>query len=73
MRPAPYADTIRRYLPATRAEVDPRHVEGFIRLEHRTLSGLTPRQWRAEVAIALGCLDAGGVAEAEANAQSFGL
>jgi hypothetical protein len=69
-----YAETISGILaklgsPAT----DPRHVEGFIRLEHRTLDGLSRRDFAFEVEVALGCIAEGGVAEAEALAVSYGL
>jgi hypothetical protein len=52
---------------------DPRHVEAWMRLEHGTLNGLSPRQFTKEVGIALDCIAAGAVADSESLAQSFGL
>ena len=56
-----------------RVDVDPRHVEAFMRLEHPTLDGLDRRQFDSEVRIAIACIDEGGLIEAEACAESFGL
>ena len=52
---------------------DPRHVEGWMRLEHGCLDGLSPSQFAAEVKIALGCIDAAPTADSERLAQSMGL
>ncbi len=52
---------------------DPRHVEGYMRLEHSTLDGLSPRQFDDEVEIGIECVRADGTTNAEALAQSFGL
>lgn len=52
---------------------DPRHIEGYIRLEHPTLDGLTPDQFQAEVVFSLRCVLQDGVEAAERLAQSFGL
>lgn len=56
-----------------RIGTDPRHIEAFMRLEHSTLDGLARWQFDAEVALAVDCIDAGGMANAEACALSFGL
>lgn len=53
--------------------VDPRHVEGYMRIEHHTLDGLSERQFKEEVSIGIQCVDAGGQEAAEANAKSYGL
>lgn len=72
---SPYFDLIR----TTLAEVgligaaDPRHVEAYMRLEHRTLDGLSKSQFKREVEIGVACVREGGVVEAEACAASFGL
>jgi len=52
---------------------DPRHVEGWMRLEHGCLDGLSPTQFTAEVKIALQCIDAAPAADNESLAQSYGL
>jgi hypothetical protein len=56
-----------------RPDVDPRHIEGYMRVEHSTLDGLSSRQFRNEVEIGIACVDADGPINAERNAQSFGL
>lgn len=53
--------------------VDPRHVEGFIRLQYSTFSHLDWPTIRRECRLAVECIKRGGVAAAESNAQSFGL
>lgn len=52
---------------------DPRHVEGWMRLEHGCLDGLSRAQFTAEVKIALACIAAGPVSDSESLAQSMGL
>ena len=52
---------------------DPRHVEGWMRLEHGCLDGLSAGQFQSEVEIALQCIEAGPLADSEALAQSYGL
>ncbi|MDE2104342.1 MAG: hypothetical protein KGL39_44300 [Patescibacteria group bacterium] len=52
---------------------DPRHIEGYMRLEHSTLDGLSRSQFASEVAISAACVDEGGIEAAERNARSFGL
>lgn len=69
----PYTQQIRQILAQVKAEADPRHIEAYMRLEHPTLDGLTTSQWRSEVRIALACIQAGGEAQAERCAQSYGL
>ena len=53
--------------------VDPRHLEGFIRLEYSTLSHLSWPTIRREVKLGIACIKEGGVDAAERNAKSFGL
>lgn len=55
------------------SDVDPRHVEGYMRLEHPTLDGLSREQFRLEVWLCVGVIDEGGKDNAEQNARSFGL
>lgn len=52
---------------------DPRHVEGWMRLEHGCLDGLSPSQFQSEVEIALQCIAAASPQENESLAESFGL
>ena len=52
---------------------DPRHIEGWMRLEHGVLSGLSRSRFSAEVEIALDCIAAASTSESEVLATSFGL
>jgi len=52
---------------------DPRHVEGWIRLEHGCLDGLSAGKFQSEVEIALQCIAAASAQENESLAESFGL
>lgn len=52
---------------------DPRHIEGWLRLEHGCLDGLSAGQFQSEVEIALQCIAAGPLADSEALANSYGL
>lgn len=53
--------------------IDPRHVEGYMRLQYSTLSHLTKRTFNKEVRLCVACIIEGGIDAAERNAQSFGL
>ena len=65
-----YQREIAKLVPA---DIDPRHIEGFMRLEYATLSHLSKRVFNREVKIAVACIREGGKEAAERNAQSFGL
>ena len=52
---------------------DPRWVEGWMRLEHGCLDGLSANQFQSEVEIALACIAAASAQENESLAESFGL
>lgn len=52
---------------------DPRHIEGFMRLQYGCLDHLTRQDFRNEVKIGVDCIMAGGVAQAESLAESYGL
>lgn len=54
-------------------DVDPRHLEGFIRLQYSTLGHLDWPTIKREVKLGVACIREGGVDVAERNAQSFGL
>jgi hypothetical protein len=56
-----------------RPEIDPRHVEGYMRLDHATLDGIGAEEFADEVRIAITCIDEGGARQAEVLARSFGL
>lgn len=69
-----YADTIRQSLAAIgRTDVDPRHAEAFIRLEHSTLDSLSRERFRTECDIAAACVDEAGPVLSEKIARSFAL
>lgn len=70
-----YQADIEKYLNKTGdfGKYDPRHIEGYMRLEHSTLNGLSTQQFNKEIRIAMDCICYGGVEMAESNAQSFGL
>ena len=54
------------------AGIDPRHLEGFIRLQYATLGHLSWSDIKREIKIGLACIRE-DAALAERNAQSFGL
>lgn len=56
-----------------RTDIDPRHVEAYIRLEHSTPDGLSFDRFVSETKIGIACVDAGGRNRAEQTAKSFGL
>ena len=62
-----------RLTPQRTSDVDPRHVEAWMRLEHPTLDGLSRRAFDEAVQEALACARAAGPDESEALAASFGL
>jgi hypothetical protein len=69
-----YAAMIREYLArAGREEIDSRHVEAYIRLEHGTLDHLSAARFEGEVLVAIRGIDEEGTAAAEALAGSYGL
>ena len=53
--------------------IDPRHIEGFIRLQYATLGHLDWPTIRRETRLAVKCIQVGGKEAAERNALSFGL
>ena len=54
-------------------DVDPRHVEAWMRLEHPTLDGLSAAELEHEIDLAAALVVAAGPTESEALAASFGL
>lgn len=55
------------------SQIDPRHVEGYMRLQYSTLDHLDRRTFNKEVALCVECIKEGGKDAAERNAVSFGL
>jgi hypothetical protein len=55
------------------SEVDPRHVEAWMRLEHPTLDGLSAAELEREIDLAVMAIAAAGTTGSEALAASFGL
>ena len=55
------------------SDVDPRHVEAWMRLEHSTLDGLSAAEFARESEEAAALVRAAGTTESEVLAASFGL
>ena len=70
-----YTDIIQACLvQMKRTDIDARHVEGWMRLEHGTLDSiLSPRGFVREVHIAVDCVDEAGLDRSDELATSFGL
>lgn len=71
-REGAYAIEIRR-CRTYRPGIDARHVEAYMRLEHATLDAIPTWQFEAEVKLAIECIEVGGIENAEALAQSYGM
>lgn len=54
-------------------DVDPRHIEAWMRLEHPTLDGLSAAGFEHEIDLAVMAIATAAPAESEALAASFGL
>lgn len=54
-------------------QVDPRHVEAWMREEHPTLDHLSPAAFQREVAVAVELIAIVGTQQSESLAQSRGL
>ena len=65
--------TYQGLIAALAPDADVRHVEAWMRLEHRTLDALSPERFAQEVRVALACIAEAGPDESEALAASFGL
>lgn len=69
-----YGKMIRETLAKVgRIGTNPMHVEAYMRLEHDTLDGLSPAQFRREVEIGAECAAASSPADNDRLARSFGL
>jgi hypothetical protein len=64
-----YAAEIQRLAP----DVDPAHVEAWMRLEHGTLDGLDAIDFAREVQVAVGCITFAGINESDELARCYGL
>jgi hypothetical protein len=70
----PMETTFYQRLIAVRTrDLDPRHVEAWMRLEHPTLDGFSRVDFEREVDIAVIAIANAGADESEALAASFGL
>jgi len=56
-----------------REDVDPRHVEAYMRLQYGSLGHVDRETFRREARIAIECIKITGVDDAEELAESFGL
>lgn len=56
-----------------RSEIDPRHVEAYMRVQYGTLDHLDRRTFKKEVKVAVDCIDQDGEDQAESLALSYGL
>ena len=65
-----YQREIAKFVPS---DIDPRHIEAFMRLNYSTLSNLSKRTFNREIKIGIACIQQGGVDGAEKLALSFGL
>jgi hypothetical protein len=62
-----------RYIAERTRDVDPRHIEAWMRLEHPTLDGLSEQQFADAMYAALATAMDAGPEQSEALAASFGL
>ena len=62
-----------RFIAERTQDIDPRHVEAWMRVEHPTLDGLSRAEFIAAMHAAVGCAIDAGAEESEALAASFGL
>ena len=62
-----------RYIAERTRDVDPRHIEAWMRLEHPTLDGLSEQQFAEAMHAALAVAIDAGPEQSEALAVSFGL
>ena len=66
-----YSKVIKKELKGRK--YDPRHIEGYMRLQYSTLDHLSLEDFKREIDICISCIDLGGIVNAENNALSFGL
>jgi len=68
-----YQQTIKNFLDNIGLDADPRHIEGYMRLQHSTLDGLSFKQFCNEIMIGYECIKVDGKENAEKLAQSYAL
>jgi hypothetical protein len=74
MHKSPYYERIKQDLARRgRTDLDPRHIEAYMRLEHSTLDGLNEIRFRKEITVSILCINLDGLKNAESCAKSFGL
>lgn len=56
-----------------RKDIDPRHIEGYMRLQYSTLDHLSYSEFFKECKLCAECIDYDGIKNAEKNAKSYGL
>lgn len=66
-----YQTIIKEFLKGRK--YDPRHIEGYMRLQYNTLDHLDRDTFKREVETCIQVIDAAGKKMAEKNAQSYGL
>jgi hypothetical protein len=52
-------------------DYDPRHIEGYMRLQYGTLDHLSREDFKREVEIGVACINQDGAAKSERLAQSI--
>ena len=62
-----------RFIAEHTRDIDPRHVEAWMRVEHPTLDGLSRSEFIAAMHAAVGFAIDAGPEQSEALAASFGL
>jgi hypothetical protein len=62
-----------RLVMMNRSDVNPAHIEAWMRLEHGTLDALSARAFAREVAICVDLVDEAGLDRSDELAMSYGL
>ncbi len=73
MHEQPYQARIRTILADHHRDLDPRHVEGWMRAENGTLDALSTRDFEDEVLLAISACEQAEPEITENLAQSYGL
>jgi hypothetical protein len=68
-----YKSIIERLARDIDVDVDPRHVEGYMRLQYGTLDHLSAETFKEEIYLSQELIKAEGIAAAESCARSYGL
>ena len=73
MHEQPYQARIRTILAARHQDLDPRHVEGWMRAENGTLDALSQADFEDEALLAIGACEQAEPEITENLARSYGL